>query len=182
MGNWTYQGSVFKTPIHNRRRGGRLKKVLIFGNSGSGKTTLARQLAERHKAAHFDLDSIAWQASTPPQRAPVSESLALIDSFCAANDSWVIEGCYTDLIELVSDQANEMVFMNLPIAQCVSNAKQRPWEPHKYSSKQAQDDNLAMLIDWITDYETREDGFSKRAHLALFEQFGGLKSMRTSND
>ena len=159
-----------------------MKKILIFGNSGSGKTTLARQLAEKYKAAHFDLDTIAWQASTPPQRAPVSDSLTLINSFFDANDAWVIEGCYGDLIELVSDQANEMIFMNLPLAQCISNAKQRPWEPHKYSSKQAQDDNLAMLIDWITDYQTRDDSFSKQAHESLYEQFRGLKSMRTSND
>ena len=150
-----------------------MKKILIFGNSGSGKTTLAKKLVEQYQVAHFDLDSIAWRAVEPPQRTLVSDCRALIDSFCNANESWVIEGCYTDLIELACDRANQMIFMNLPMAQCVNNALKRPWEPHKYPSKQAQDNNLPMLIDWIKGYETRDDTFSKSSHLALFEQFKG---------
>ena len=27
----------------------------------------------------------------------------------------------------------------------------RPWEPHKYPSKEAQDANLALLIGWIRE-------------------------------
>ena len=159
-----------------------MKKIVIFGNSGSGKTTLAKRLVAQYQLAHFDLDLVAWQPGNPPKRASVSDSFASIDSFCAAQNSWVIEGCYADLIEYVCDRANHMIFINLPIAQCISNAEQRPWEPHKYSSKHAQDQNLAMLIEWITDYDNRQDSFSKQAHLSLFENFKATKTMRVSND
>lgn len=51
----------------------------------------------------------------------------------------------------------------------------RPWEPHKYPSKEAQDANLEMLIGWIAEYETRTDTFSLAAHRALFDRFTGDK-------
>lgn len=72
--------------------------------------------------------------------------------------------------------------MNLPIKACISNAKNRPWEPHKYESKEAQDANLGMLIDWISQYEKREDVFSQAAHRKLYDEYRGTKRMYTSND
>jgi hypothetical protein len=64
----------------------------------------------------------------------------------------------------------------------VENAKNRPWEPHKYESKKAQDENLDMLIDWISQYTSRNDTFSKVAHEKLFEEFQGKKTMYVSNE
>jgi adenylate kinase family enzyme len=159
-----------------------VKKIVIFGNSGSGKTTLAKRLAAQYQLAHFDLDSIAWLQGQPPTRAPIKDSFRQVDSFCEVHKAWVIEGCYAELIEHACAQADEMIFMNLPVVRCIDNARQRPWEPHKYASKQAQDANLPMLISWISDYENRDDSFSKQAHVALFENFERKKTMRVSND
>ena len=94
----------------------------------------------------------------------------------------MIEGCYSDLIELVIAEASEVIFLDLPVAQCLENAKGRPWEPHKYSSKAAQDANLDMLLDWISQYTERDDTFSRAAHLALYEAFNGEKLIYTSNE
>ena len=71
--------------------------------------------------------------------------------------------------------------MDLPIAACVENARNRPWEPHKYPSKEAQDANLPMLIDWITDYTARSDTFSFAAHNALFGTYQGNKKRIVEN-
>lgn len=158
-----------------------MRKVVIFGNSGSGKSTLAKQLVTEDKLAHLDLDTIAWLPTQPPARMPMADSEIAINKFMAANNSWVIEGCYSDLLERVLPQATEMIFMNLSIEDCIANAKNRPWEPHKYSSKAEQDANLAMLIDWIAQYDVRDDTFSKTAHQALFDNFQGEKTMVTTN-
>jgi adenylate kinase family enzyme len=158
-----------------------LKRVIIFGNSGSGKTTLARKLADNAKLAHLDLDTLAWQATSPPTRKPLDESRQSIEQFINANDNWVIEGCYADLLSITVPFCNEMIWLDLPIETCVANAKLRPWEPHKYSSKAAQDKNLPMLIDWIRQYTEREDTFSREAHLALFEGYGGDKLLIGNN-
>jgi len=160
-----------------------MQKTLIFGNSGSGKSTLAKKMAKEKNLAHLDLDTLAWQPTSPPERMAIAASLTLINAFTHANKSWVIEGCYTDLLELLNSKneasmansATDIIFLDLPISQCITNAKNRPWEPHKYSSKQAQDDNLDMLITWIKDYDARVDTFSKHAHQKFYENFQGIK-------
>lgn len=132
--------------------------------------------------AHLDLDSLAWLPRQPPQRMLLVESKVLIDEFTATNESWVIEGCYTDLLELLAEEATELVFLNLPLEQCLQNASMRPWEPHKYASKEAQDANLEMLLGWITQYEQRIDTFSLAAHAQFFEGFSGTKTWLLSNE
>ncbi|WP_016957548.1 AAA family ATPase [Catenovulum agarivorans] len=158
-----------------------MNKVIIFGNSGSGKSTLAKQLANTQGLAHLDLDTIAWLDTTPPQRMPMAQSVKFIDDFLQQNSNWVIEGCYADLLEYVMPQVNKLIFLNLAVADCITNAKNRPWEPHKYPSKQAQDDNLAMLIEWIKQYPNRDDTFSLAAHKKLYKAFAGAKEVRTEN-
>jgi adenylate kinase family enzyme len=159
-----------------------LNKFVIFGNSGSGKSTLAKKLASKSQLAHLDLDSIAWKPVTPPERRSILESSESINNFLSTNNSWVIEGCYSDLLELVIQQADEIFFLNLPIKNCIDNVKSRPWEPHKYINKEAQDDNLEMLINWISQYTNRTDTFSKSAHDKLFNNFNGKKTMYVSNE
>ena len=158
-----------------------MSNILIFGNSGSGKSTLAKSLCKSKGLAHLDLDSLAWEATTPPERKKLNASQKEIINFIQRNDSWVIEGCYTDLLELVESYSSEIIFMNLPIEECISNAKSRPWEPHKYESKQAQDKNLDMLIDWISLYKERDDTFSMLAHQNFYDNYSGKKQIINSN-
>ena len=158
-----------------------LTNTLIFGNSASGKSTLAKGLANTYGVAHLDLDTIAWQPQSPPARMPMAESKALIDAFVNTHTHWVIEGCYSDLLALVTPLASNVLFLNLSANDCIQNAKNRPWEPHKYESKEAQDANLDMLIHWISQYTERTDTFSKAAHEHLFNNFEGNKRMFESN-
>jgi adenylate kinase family enzyme len=159
-----------------------LSKVVIFGNSGSGKSTLATKLALKNHLAHLDLDTVAWKASATPERQTISESNKSINDFLIAHNNWVIEGCYADLLGIVTLKADEVIFLNLPVSACVENAKNRSWEPHKYKSKKAQDENLDMLIDWISKYNSRSDTFSKVAHEKLFEEYQGKKIIYVTNE
>ncbi len=159
-----------------------MRKVLIFGNSGSGKSTLAQELKDSVGLVHLDLDALAWVKADPPQRAPLAESCATIGQFMEDNEAWVIEGCYSDSLEYVATEATELIFLNPPIEQCIDNARNREWEPHKYASKAAQDENLEMLLAWLRDYESRDDVFSLSAHLQLYNSFKGRKVMYTSNN
>lgn len=158
-----------------------MRKILIFGNSASGKSTLAKSLTRTEDLSHLDLDTLAWKATSPPQRESTDESNSAIQAFIQSCDSWVIEGCYGDLLQLALPFANEIIFMNLSIESCIRNAQNRPWEPHKYPSKEAQDANLEMLTDWISQYQKRTDTFSKQSHQYLYDSFTGIKTVYTQN-
>ncbi len=159
-----------------------MRNILIFGNSGSGKSTLAKKLCRAEGLSHLDLDTLAWQPTTPPERNPIDVSAAEISNFIASNVAWVIEGCYTDLLEQALPFSTEIIFMNLPITLCIENAKKRPWEPHKYASKEVQDNNLDMLVGWISQYSDRTDTFSAIAHNKFYDDYSGKKKMLTDNE
>ncbi|EPJ49926.1 MAG: hypothetical protein OFPI_21860 [Osedax symbiont Rs2] len=158
-----------------------MSKILIFGNSGSGKSTLAKQLSAEYNLVHLDLDSLAWQDCTAPIRKPLADSKVQIDAFICANTGWVIEGCYADLIVFAQGASDQAIFLDLSVKACIENAKKRPWEAHKYPSKQAQQRNLPMLLQWITDYYSRQGCFSHSAHLEFYQQYQGEKRIIREN-
>ncbi|HKO94809.1 MAG TPA: hypothetical protein VJU61_26825 [Polyangiaceae bacterium] len=162
------------------------QRVVVLGNSGAGKSTLAARLAREHRLAHLDLDTLAWLPAAapdePPRRAPLAASLEKLERFTRANERWVIEGCYADLLAPAAAHSSLLVFLNPGVDACIAHCRRRPWEPHKYPSKQAQDANLEMLLRWVRAYETRQDEFSLSSHRALFDEFSGNKRELTTGD
>ena len=154
-------------------------RIVIFGNSGSGKSTLARALANRAGLAHLDLDDIAWKSEAVRQDLQVS--LEALEFFQNQHPAWVIEGCYGSLIRAAAARASQLIFLNPGVEACQQNCRNRAWEPHKYPTREAQDANLAMLLDWVAGYETRDDEFSLAAHRSIVEEFAGNKTEVTSN-
>jgi adenylate kinase family enzyme len=152
-----------------------VRGVVIIGNSGSGKATLASRLARDFGLAHQDLDALAWLPTDPPERRPVSESARQLLAFIGAHVRWVTEGCYADLAAVAAKHCDTLVFLNPAERTCVEHARARPWEPHKYPTKEAQDANLEMLVAWIRDYYVRHDVMSLEAHRALFDSHAGEK-------
>lgn len=150
-----------------------MNRIVVVGNSGSGKSTLAKRLAE--SLAHLDLDVLAWLPEMPPKRRALEESGKDIDAFVGTNPKWVIEGCYADLAEMCLPTCTELLLLDPGTDACLANARSRPWEPHKYPTKEAQDANLEMLLGWIRDYDTRDDACSRKAHERLFAGFRGAK-------
>jgi len=159
-----------------------LARIVIFGNSGSGKSSLAKALAHHYEAEHLDLDVIAWEPERPGVRADFEESKRALLRFIEAHDNWVIEGCYSTLLEVAAHYCTELIFLNPGVEACVANCEARPWEPHKYPSREAQDANLRMLVAWVREYETRTDEFSLREHRKLFDAHEGKKTEYNSNE
>lgn len=156
-------------------------RVLVFGNSGSGKSSLAKHLAQEHGLAHLDLDSIVWEpGKIAVQRAPGAIAVSL-ESFLAAHDRWVIEGCYGEIVETASHHCTELVFLNPGRETCLEHNRRRPWEPHKYASKQEQDAMLENLQAWVAGYYERQDQWSYHAHRKIFDAFTGCKSERVTS-
>lgn len=157
-----------------------MRRVLVFGNAGSGKSTLGRRLQAEEGLAHLDLDTLAWLPGVPPERRPLDATAADILAFVAGHEAWVIEGCYADLLGIAAPHATEAIYLDLPVSVCLAHAQARPFEPHKYETPEAQDANLAMLLDWIRTYPTRDDVCSATAHHALFDAFDGSRQRPTA--
>lgn len=148
-------------------------KVILLGNAGAGKSTLAMKLLAKHSAARLSLDEVAFQGSA--ERRPLQESVADVRSFIANNKSWIIEGCYADIIEPVLPECDELIFLNPGVETCVAHCLARPWEPEKFSNPNEQEENLQNLIEWVRAYEARDDEYGLRRHRALYESFQGMK-------
>lgn len=150
-------------------------RTAILGNSGSGKSTLARSLAAESDPPTpiLDLDTIAWDPGPIPR--PRERAFAQLDTFCSA-DAWILEGCYGDLVgHALARWQPELILLDPGLDTCLAHCRARPWEPHKYPSKAAQDQNLEFLLDWVADYYVREGPMSAKAHRALFDAYTGPK-------
>jgi len=150
-------------------------KVLVFGNSGSGKSTLAAELSQQHGIAHLDLDAIVWEPGKIAIQRSMEDVLASLMYFIDANEEWVIEGCYGELVKAASAFSTELVFLNPGLNKCLEHNLQRPWEPHKYKSKEAQDSMLANLQNWVAGYYERTDDWSYHSHRQVFDSYTGFK-------
>lgn len=150
-------------------------RIAILGNSGSGKSTLASWLAASAGLRVLDLDTIAWEPGQPAVVRPSALAQADVRKFCAAHERWVLEGCYGDLVEAALQFSPMLVFLNPGVESCKAHCRNRPWEPHKYASKQEQDANLGFLLSWVAEYYTRDGPMSLATHRAVFERYPGRK-------
>jgi adenylate kinase family enzyme len=150
-------------------------RTLIFGNSGSGKSTRARHMAGQRQLPHLDLDTIVFVPGLIAVPRPVDEALADLRAFAEGSEEWVIEGCYGDFVEAALPYCTELVFMNPGKDVCLAHNGMRPWEPHKYESKEKQDSMLPFLLEWVGTYYERDDACSYAYHRRVFDGFAGNK-------
>lgn len=128
---------------------------------------------EKEPAARLSLDELAFSGGV--ERRPLSESVKEALSFIESHDSWIVEGCYSDIIEPLLPFAEQLIFLNPGVEVCIRHCKARPWEPDKFKSKAAQDANLQNLLAWVREYESREDEYGLKRHRQLFDLFGSEK-------
>jgi len=150
-------------------------RVAILGNSGSGKSTVARWLAQSASLAVLDLDSVAWEPDQPAVARSRERAEAEVSAFCRTHARWVLEGCYGNLIDAALPFQPFLIFLNPGLESCTTHCLSRPWEPHKYPSRQEQDLNLQFLLSWVAEYYTRDGPTSLAAHRAIFDRYPGRK-------
>ena len=105
----------------------------------------------------------------------VEDSVREMTGFIESHEQWVIEGCYGSLVEVAARHATELRFLEPGVEECVRRIRGRAWEPDKFASEEEQ---LAMrdyLIEWVREYEDREDEFGLACHRRIFEAFDGEK-------
>lgn len=86
-------------------------RISVVGNSGAGKTTLARRLAEAMGIPHLELDSVFHQ---PDWRPLDAESFRQRVAAFTAGPSWVVDGNYGAVRDIVWDRADTVVWLDPP--------------------------------------------------------------------
>ena len=145
------------------------RRIIIYGNAGAGKTTMARKIQGEGDIPLLLLDSITW--SEVAVRRPLDDSIKDLLQFMSDNPEWMLEGCYGDLVEVALPHCTELRFINPGVAACIEHCRKRPWEPDKYGSSEDQDKLLKDLIEWVGEYEHREDEYGLDRHRAIFDGF-----------
>jgi len=148
-------------------------RLYVFGNSGSGKSSLARSFALETGALHIDLDEFAWTTEIGVRR-PVKESVVALREKLR-EQSAVVEGMYSDLVSALATRDDALIWLDVPLEECVENCKSRPFEPHKWESPEAQDRFLPRLLEFLPEYSDADGALGRAAHAAVFEAHEGKK-------
>lgn len=91
-----------------------MQRVSIIGVTGSGKTTFAASLAARLEVLHVELDALHWEPNWKMAELEVFRNR--VGSAVAA-DSWVIDGNYSKVRDLIWSRADTVVWLDysLPV-------------------------------------------------------------------
>ena len=157
-----------------------MARVVVFGNAGSGKSTYAAGLARREQLVHLDLDTLVFEPGRVAVPRPAVSVQRDLHSFLETETRWVVEGCYSEWVQLASGQCTELVFLNPGEAVCLAHCRSRSWEPHKFANLDEQNKLLEFLLQWVRAYYTRDESCSLVRHERLFQSFKGPKRELTS--
>jgi len=93
-------------------------KVAIIGYSGSGKSTLAAKLVDIYNCPVLYLDRVHFKENWIERDDETAK--LMVKEFMDKNDSWVIDGNYTNLLrEQRLKEADMIVFMCFSRLTCI---------------------------------------------------------------
>jgi adenylate kinase family enzyme len=105
-----------------------VRRVSVVGVSGSGKTTVARVLSARLNAPHIELDGIFHQ---PGWVGLDDEEFSRRVDEATMGDSWVVDGNYSRIREIVWSRADTVIVLDLPrwrvMSQLLVRTLRRGW-------------------------------------------------------
>jgi adenylate kinase family enzyme len=85
------------------------QRVVVIGTSGSGKTTLAERLAAALGYEHIELDAIHWLPDW--EMRPLEEFREKVTE-AIAGETWVVDGNYGKVRDIVWGRATTVVWLN----------------------------------------------------------------------
>jgi adenylate kinase family enzyme len=98
----------------------RAERILIAGAGGAGKTTLAARIAATTGVPHTEIDGLYWRAGWTANESFVEEVTALV-----AGDSWVTEFQYREVLPILAERAQLLVWLRPPRSVVMSRVVRR---------------------------------------------------------
>jgi len=86
---------------------------------------------------------------------------------------WVVEGVFGHLIDCLVSCADTLIYIDLPWGECKKNLLDRGSESSEQLDHKKAEGNFQALLEWASEYDTRESKSSKNYHQSLFDCFPG---------
>ena len=157
-----------------------MSRILIFGNSGSGKTWLASELSSSDHE-HITLDDVFWHPGGYNQKRSAEEVLSKIEIIKSLSD-WVAEGVFGHLLVELIDVADMVIFLDFSWNECKKALLNRGSESSTQLDKIQAEHNFQELIEWASNYATRDSGSSHLFHKSLYKKFDREKHILFSRN
>lgn len=153
----------------------KLQRIVVIGTSCSGKTTFARKLAHVLGLTHIELDAIHWQPNWSPR--PLEEFRLLVEK-AIAGESWVVDGNYSKVRDLVWNRATHIIWLNYPfffvLARAIRRAVRRIVLQEELFSGNRETWRLTFLNrDSILWWMIKTFHRRRREYRALFQRMNG---------
>ena len=103
-----------------------MNRIVVIGSPGSGKSVLARHLGQRTRLPVFHLDSLFWR---PGWVETPAEEWKARQADLVAGDRWIIDGNYTETLDIRLPAADTIVFLDFPRRTCVRGILVRELTP-----------------------------------------------------
>ena len=100
---------------------------MIIGCSGSGKSTLAKKLQPILGLELFHLDQCYWQPNwVEPNKTEWTHAVEKL----VARNKWIIEGNYSNTLDLRLERADTIIYLNYPTWLCLFRVLKRVYKYH----------------------------------------------------
>jgi adenylate kinase family enzyme len=105
-------------------------RISIIGNAGSGKTYLAQKIHAITKIKLYHLDQFAWKKNWEKVSPEVFSKK---HTYLCNKKQFIIEGIYLKYLEERVTKSDVIIFLDIPILQCIINVIKRGILFHKKS-------------------------------------------------
>lgn len=96
--------------------------MVIGVSAGVGKSTFARKLGERLSIDVHHLDALYWK---PGWVEATKEEFSAAQQKIVLQDQWIIEGNYSSTFDIRSEQADTVIYLELPLRACLYRVMKR---------------------------------------------------------
>ena len=144
------------------------QRYVVIGNSGSGKSYVSNFISKSLNIPLISLDDIFWSDSSYTTKRPETDVKNRLFAK-AESEQWVIEGVYGELVHLITDSAETLVWLDLPWDECKANILRRESQNPRNSA------NFSDLLLYAEKYYSRDNPRSYSAHKVIFDGFAKRK-------
>ena len=107
-------------------------RITIIGHAGSGKSTFARKICKKLNIPHLHIDEFWFEANGNKLKQSDTEGLERVRKHIKEKvvdfikqDSWVSDGWYSRIQPIITEKADQIFFLDIPVYRRIFNHLKR---------------------------------------------------------